>query len=66
MLLDEVERAGERVVVRTPDMRIHLFHRQHAGGRVIVENVDIITNEADRADSGVIPASAFTFEFCED
>src|SRR4029077_18949960 len=56
----------QSVGVRTPDMRSHLFHCQHAGRSVIVENVDIIANEADRADGGVIPVSAFALEFRED
>jgi hypothetical protein len=56
----------QSVGVRTPDMGRHFFHRHHAGRSVFAENVDIIAYEADRADSGVIPVSAFAIEFRED
>ena len=50
--------SGQRVGVGTLDMRSDLFHGPRAGRSVSAENVDIIANEANGADSGVIPASA--------
>lgn len=49
----------------TLDVRGDLFHRQRADRRVTAENVDIVANEADGADSGIISASAFALEFGE-
>ena len=46
-------------------MRSDLFHGQRAGRSVTAENVDIVANQADGADSGVIPASAFALELGE-
>jgi hypothetical protein len=43
----------------------HCFHCKRALRRVSAENIDIVANEADGADSGVIPASAFAFGFDE-
>jgi len=50
------------------DVRHDLFHCLHckrACRSVSAENIDIVANEADGADSGVIPASAFAFGFDE-
>ena len=41
------------------------FYSQRTGSSVTAESVDIVANEADWADSGVIPASAFAFGFDE-
>jgi hypothetical protein len=43
----------------------HCFCCKRACRSVSAENIDIIANEADGADSGVIPASAFAFGFDE-
>jgi hypothetical protein len=57
--------SGQSVGVSTLDVRSDLFHRQRADRPVTAENVDIVVNEADGADSGIISASAFAFEFGE-
>ena len=57
--------SGQSVGVSTLDVRSDLFHRQRADRLVTTENVDIIANEADGADSGIISASAFALEFGE-
>ena len=54
--------SGQSVGVGTTDMRSDLFHGPRAGRSVSAENFDIIANEADGADSGVIPASAPALE----
>ena len=57
--------SGQSVGVSTLDVRSDPFHRQRAGRPVTAENVDIVANEADRADSGIISASAFALELGE-
>lgn len=64
-LKDAICPSGQNVGVSTLDVRSDLFHRQCVGRRVTAENVDIVANEADGADSGVISASAFALEFGE-
>ena len=44
-------------------MRRDLSHSQRAGGRVTTENVNVVTDEADRAGSGAMAVSAFALEF---
>ena len=43
-------------------MRSDLSHRQPARGGITTENVDIVADEADGADSGTIAVSAFALE----
>jgi hypothetical protein len=44
-------------------VRSDLSHRQRAGGSITTKNVNIVTNETDRADSDAMAVSAFALEF---
>jgi len=54
----DISPSDQSVGVGTLDMRSDLFHGPRAGRSVSAENVDIITNQTDGADSGAIPAPA--------
>jgi len=54
--------SGQSVGVGTLDMTSDLFHGPRAGRSVSAENVDVVTNQANGADSGVIPISAAAFD----
>jgi len=45
-------------------VRSNLFDAQ-ATGRIVAKHIDIVANQANRANSGVIPISAAAFEFDE-
>lgn len=54
--------SGQSVGVGAFHMRNDLFHRQRAGRSVTAANVDVVANQANGADGGVIPASAFALD----
>ena len=50
---------GKGVLVSVLKMRRNLLRRQLTGRSVAAENIDVVVDVADGANSGVIPASAF-------
>ena len=51
--------------MRVFNVRGDLFYGDRSHGSVIARNADIVANEANWADSGIIPTSASAFEFDE-
>jgi hypothetical protein len=47
----------------TGHVRSDLSHRQRAGGSLTTKNVNIVTDETNRADSDAMAVPAFALEF---
>ena len=61
----DISPSSQSVGVGTLDMRSDLFPGPRASRSVSAENVDIVTNQTDGADSGAIPAPASALDFNE-
>ena len=57
---------SQHIRVNGVEVRSDFSHRQRAGGSVATQNVNIVADETNRADSGAMAISAAALEFDAD